>query len=91
MTTVKHKTSVLSGVAEITTDNADAVLSQLLQFSDDAIDLSLVKHCDSAGIAVLLETKAKFTKQQRQVVFLNPTQQLRDLATFLKVADLLFP
>ncbi len=85
-----NKLSVLSNVTEITVDNADKVLSQLLELSDDTIDLSAITRCDSAGIAVLLEAKTKFSRQQRQVIFLNANQQLNDLATFLKVADLLF-
>lgn len=88
--TTNNISASLSGVTEITVDNANQVLSQLLGFSSDAIDLSAITHCDSAGIAVLLETKTRLAKQQRQVVFINARQQLYDLATFLKVADLLF-
>lgn len=82
--------SALDGVTQITVDNADAVLSQLLQCTADVVDLSAIEHCDSAGVAALLEAKAVFSQQQRALIFAHPAQQLHDLATFLKVSDLLF-
>ncbi len=88
--TINNISTLSADVTEITVDNADKVLSQLVSLTTDTIDLSAITHCDSAGIAVLLETKTRLAKQQRQVVFINATQQLHDLATFLKVADLLF-
>ncbi len=90
MTRSNTTVSVLDGVTQITVDNADAVLSQLLQLSGDAVDLSAVAHCDSAGIAVLLEARAAWAKQRQQKTFLHPSQQLHDLAAFLKVTELLF-
>lgn len=82
--------SSLSAVTRITADNANKVLKQLLSIDDTHVDLSMIEHCDSAGIAVLIETKVQCQKQQRVICYHQPQQQLRDLAGFLKVADLLF-
>lgn len=87
--TAKAAPTVLNS-GQITADNAAVVLSSLLSQADNTVDLSAVNHCDSAGIAVLLEVKKQLAQQQRQVVFVNPSPQLQDLADFLKVSPLLF-
>lgn len=74
-------------------NNADDVFQRLLQASnadDYTVDLSVVEHCDSAGIAALIETKAVLLKQHRDICYVNPGQQLAELAAFLKVQQLLF-
>lgn len=88
MTTKTAQTVLNSG--QITADNAAVVLNWFLNQTDNTLDLSAVSHCDSAGIAVLLEVKKQLAQQQRQVVFVNPSPQLQDLANFLKVSPLLF-
>lgn len=78
---------------QLNINNADEVLQQLVQTSnndDYNVDLSIIKHCDSAGIAALIETKAVLLKQHRNIHYINPSQQLIELATFLKVQQLLF-
>lgn len=79
----------------ITVDNANTVYVQLqqlgmLQEGGLVVDLSTVTHCDSAGVAALIEVKSEHAARQQQVNYTNPSQQLRDLARFLKVDAVLF-
>ncbi len=76
-------------------DNAKFVLQQLLAGIDQAdtevtVDLSTITHCDSAGIAALIEAKSYALRQQKPLTYSAPPSQLRDLAVFLKVEALLF-
>lgn len=78
----------------ITVDNANDVHQQLQQLTDTqdgvSVDLYAVVHCDSAGIAALIEIQAAQLAKGRRVNFQNPSRQLQDLAQFLKVDELLF-
>lgn len=76
----------------LTFDNADKILAQLLAANElnSDIDLSTVTHCDSAGLAALIEAKAIFNTKEQAINYLNASTQLHDLAVFLKVDDLLF-
>ncbi|MGY0399179.1 MAG: STAS domain-containing protein [Ostreibacterium sp.] len=85
--------SVLSDTLSVDNTNANAILAKLLALQKTqghTVDLSVVQYCDSAGIAVLIEAKAIFARHQQTLSYLNPTQQLLELATFLKVSKLLF-
>lgn len=78
---------------QLTIDNADKAFQHIVNASATStvtIDLSTVQHCDSAGIAALIEAKANRLNRQQSTDYQNPNQQLRDLAAFLKVDELLF-
>lgn len=80
---------------QITVENANAVYQQLQQFiqgenGDASVDLASVSHCDSAGVSMLIEIKSEQLARGHQVEYHNPSVQLRDLARFLKVEELLF-
>jgi len=79
----------------LTFTEANAALEKLLAFcaqqhDDKALDLSNITHCDSAGIAVLIEIKKYVLQQQNTIRLKNPSKQLRSMAQFLQVDDLLF-
>lgn len=80
----------------LTQENANRAVRQLCGMIDTAsnatacIDLSAVVHCDSAGLAALIEAKTYATSRQYTLIYQQPGQQLCALATFLKVKQLLF-
>lgn len=86
--------STLDLPARITLEDANDVATTLCRAVDAnatlGVDLSAVSHCDSAGIAALIEAKAYANKHQRTLCYLSPQSQLKDLATFLKVDEILF-
>lgn len=82
--------TVLALPQRINADNANTVLQILVTQAEKCVDLSSVTYCDSAGIAVLLEVKSLLASEGKTISYQHPGQQLQDLATFLKVAELLF-
>lgn len=76
----------------INISNAETVLSQLNGFVEPSlnVDLSAVTHCDSAGLAALIEGKRLAKAQQREITYHDAPKQLLDLAKFLKIDDWLF-
>lgn len=88
--------SILDLPARITLEDANDVAKMLCRAVDDStdaelrVDLSAVNHCDSAGVAALIEAKAYANQHQRTLCYLSPQSQLKDLATFLKVDEILF-
>lgn len=85
-----NPSTVLSSVSEITADNANNVLQILLRATGGDVSLSSIQHCDSAGLAVLLEAKKRLAKQQAALSYVDVPQQVRELADFLKVSNVLF-
>lgn len=53
------------------------------------IELSGVERADSAGIAFLLEVQRRATSAGKSAEFRNPTEQLRGLARFCELDDVL--
>lgn len=80
--------------SHITVANANSVYHRLQQIKHTAetaaVDLATVTRCDSAGVAALIEFKAEQAAGGRVVHYLNPAEQLQELARFLKVDVLLF-
>lgn len=76
--------------SRLTAENANHVAKQLIDYcllASPLIDLSEITHCDSAGLSALIMTKKHCETKGITVVFNKPSQQLLELATFLKVAD----
>ncbi len=90
----------LSLPERIDIDNANTLLQQLYAFIDSTasqtaeqalnIPLAKVEHCDSAGIACLLEAKVYAEQQQKNLTYDKPVAQLRELAQFFNLEDYLF-
>lgn len=78
----------------MTIENANVVAGELRRLiatkSTAKIDLSAVSHCDSAGVAALIEAVSYAKKQQHTLHLYHPQKQLRELSAFLKVDALLF-
>ncbi len=91
MTSAPHPQHMpLSSFDEITAVNANAVLEQLLHCTDENVNLSTIQRCDSIGIAVLLEAKISRGALNKNTVYSDAPEQLCELASFLKVSDILF-
>ncbi len=80
----------------LTLDNANAIAKQLddsverrVQGATLDIDLSNVTHCDSAGVAALIEAKRHAKQKDCHITYRNIPPQLHDLADFLKVKEIL--
>ncbi len=81
-------------------DNANTLLQQLYAFIDGtasqtdeqtlSINLAKVEHCDSAGIACLLEAKVYAEQQQKSLTYDQPAAQLHELAQFFNLEGWLF-
>lgn len=54
-----------------------------------SIDLAAVTHCDSAGVALLIELQRSARSSGRSLSFTNMPKQLRELAEFFGVAAML--
>jgi phospholipid transport system transporter-binding protein len=79
----------------ITFATADAYYRQLLVLfrrtkgSSLLICLSEVSHCDSAGLALLIEAKRMAKKYNKQLVIEGMAGAVRDLAVFCGVEEIL--
>ena len=80
----------ITEITEITASNANFVFQKLLGYPSQCIDLSKIQHCDSAGIAVLIEVKRQKIKKQQTVSYIKPSKQLLELSSFFNVSSLLF-
>lgn len=54
------------------------------------IDLSKVMHCDSTGLALLIEAKRLCLSQHKQFMLDNMSESISALATFCGVNEVLF-
>lgn len=91
--TATSNTALIALPDAINVDNANNILANLMNQVDDKqpiVDLSPVMHCDSAGVAVLIEAKVLMKQRDIDIEYVSPSPQLRQLATFLKVEQLLF-
>lgn len=77
-------------VNEITMTNANSILQSIVASDDATIDLSGVNHCDTAGIAVLLQAKSSRLANNKDIQYINVPQQVAELASFLNVSTSLF-
>lgn len=82
-------------VKPITFATADSYYKQLMTVfrtskgSDLVICLSEVSHCDSAGLALLIEAKRLAIKYNKNLVIEGMTEVVRDLAVFCGVENIL--
>lgn len=73
---------------ELSFSSAPALLAQHAGSADPSIDLAAVTRVDSAGLALLLELKRE-SKAPGGLKFANAPAQLRQLADFFDLSDLL--
>lgn len=76
---------------ELTFDTVQAELKRLIislkdeRISDVQLDLQDVKHCDSAGLALLIEAKRLFQTRNKQLKIEKAPEAIRSLAEFYGV------
>lgn len=72
-------------------DNANTVLQTIVAACSTktpmTVNLSVVKHCDSAGLAALIAAKSQCQEKHSTLTFTNASPQLTALADFLKVSE----
>jgi phospholipid transport system transporter-binding protein len=92
MTGVSFADNVLKVEGDLTLASVTAVLKQSKKFlssNDLTIDLSDVKHSDSAGLALLCEWRREAGRLGATYRFLHAPSQLCKLATLSRVNTLL--
>ncbi|WP_244946883.1 STAS domain-containing protein [Legionella israelensis] len=67
------------------------LFQHILSHHNNAIclDLSGVKHCDSAGLALLIDVKKFCQKHDRQLMLTGVSKETQSLAEFCGIHDLL--
>lgn len=60
-----------------------------IQTSEFHVDLSDVVHCDSAGLALLIDAKKRCQKMNKRLVIEGMSESIKALATFSGVIQIL--
>jgi len=80
---------------ELTYDTVVLIREQLFQFilssseKEICLDLSEVKHCDSAGLALLIDAKKLCRKHGKKMVLKSTPAGTQHLAEFCGIQDIL--
>lgn len=69
----------------------DSLLSRIKNNQQETItvDLSGVRHCDTSGLALLIDIKKQCNQHSKNVQFIKVPQKVTDLANFYAVEEIL--